>query len=1512
MPNSINLRSHSHHQNELYRISPDVLTHRNNVQPLSVLGFDQTLKRTTMIYGLIPLELHKQLLDRENYQNRTKGVEELKSLLSELEMQTVSFDSVVEFISFLHKLLDDTNFKVLYGTLQVLNVLVQKLDDSVDQYYKQIVYVALKTLGDTRTVSRNEYMSVFRQLMRIVGPQKVLDLVTGHLKHKHSRVREDVLNIIIAAMLEHPRKDFNIPHLCFLVAPYLADGKKRVRHAALELFAVFDSCLDTGIKQTVIKAIDRVELNGDAEGLQAAIQARKARHILPRLSADGTVEYALVIPKPGQRRSPQFGSGADLDWILYGGRMNSARSYKTDVDSEGLSAYNSLGSLTDEIPLQRRVVSAGKAKNKLPWERLSLPCAGSRKPYDAVNGKLFNKSSLEDLTSSMRLNQETCVTHSGLVEPLQSHSSGQRRETADRRRRSGSLDSNPDIFKVASSSDAEKGVPRMGQLLGSGNPNVERIVSLPSNTTPPGSFLLPSYPLTTLPRVQLTPTLSRRCQADSTLSMSNTWPNNREMSPHRRVPSPWRNNNGETGSTRCSPMDASQTCVVSSSSFPQDLNAVRSSRPSPVTQLSVQDSGNRRDLCNRNLHLDLTVMNLQEPDEEPVDKEECAFLQMNSQRSLHNTAAKKRAKVNMSDSELDPDSPDSAVKLEPNLDSSSRTSPSVTSPMSESSLSSLYSPTTPTINETKNGPGNSTAKTHIAGAPSRKKKNPSPSSMEANPQGVQQEEKLLSDASVGVVGQRVSYCHGAAAEETPREVSSPPQARAAGRNQPRALRPAKGSQIPNTKASPVSNMSEGIVGRGVFGSMVLLNRTEQDESINKATRERPARVYGNAVSGSHVDSDDSHEPDEATEKVKMRQCLLEQQEAQPTPRMRRRLRCVITERASDEAASLKELQLNGSILPSVKPETLTGESSISPTSPEGPQNPQKFACPHHPLSLSTGLPSKCTLPRRRTAPSLIRARPLLFNSSDEIMPVTPKKSPDEQVELEPFSSPELALTQSLELINSNDWKEKIEGLMHLRCLAQHHSDVLCNRVHDICFVLIQEVQNLRSGVSRIAVVTLGELYLSLQKGMDQELEVTAKVLLHKAGETSAFIRQDVDAALDSMVQNCTPTRSMNALLAGGLGHLNAVVRKCTAQHLTTVIEKIGTGRLLSGTKDLTDRILHAVAKLAHDASRETRYFGRQMLLFLSSHHDFDKMLEKFIPTKDVATIRDTVIKLKSKELNGMSPDNPSARGQRARSGRGMMRTPSLTRKSQFSGRDPSKAQLHSFADKLEYVKQLRVLLASKDFQERLKGIDQLVVDCEENPSMVICNMVPVFDTFKERLEESNSKVNLSALEALPRIITLLKDNMAQVVYFLFPAIVDNHLNSRNNSIYTAATAAIQALINNIDNALLLQLFCTKAQFLNGKAKLDLVDRVSELVRELYPRRPQLVEKKALPLLWHLLGSSCRSSTVHGKSSTVIGAATNLCQALHSHMGPMLLHRAASQPAGILKILNKILQSLKGC
>lgn len=73
----------------------------------------------------------------------------------------------------------------------------------------------------------------------------------------------------------------------------------------------------------------------------------------------------------------------------------------------------------------------------------------------------------------------------------------------------------------------------------------------------------------------------------------------------------------------------------------------------------------------------------------------------------------------------------------------------------------------------------------------------------------------------------------------------------------------------------------------------------------------------------------------------------------------------------------------------------------------------------------------------------------------------------------------------------------------------------------------------------------------------------------------------------------------------------------------------------------------------------------------------------------------------------------------------------------------------------------------------------------------------VFDAFKARLQESNSKVNLYALESLQKIIHSLKDNLSQVVNILVPAIVDNHLNSKNNAVYSAAIGAINALISNL-------------------------------------------------------------------------------------------------------------------
>ncbi|XP_029350108.1 TOG array regulator of axonemal microtubules protein 1 isoform X2 [Echeneis naucrates] len=1498
-----------------------------------------------MIPGLISQELHEQLLDPKNYQNRTNGVEELKHILSEVDIKSLPSDSIEDFINFLPRLLDDSNFKVLYSTLQVLNLLIEKLDMNTDKYFKQLVLVALKALGDTRAITRTEYMNVFRQLMKTVAPQQVLDLVICNLKHKNSRVREDVLNIIMAAMLTHPRKAFNIPKLCFEVAPCLADSKRKVRHATLELFAVFDYCLDKGKKEPLMKAVDVVELNEDAEGLMIAVQARRARHVLPKLSSEGMVEYGLVVPKPGQR-SLSSSSGADLDWVMNGGRISSGRSHRTELDCGRFHSNGSLGSLTDDLPLQRRIVSAGKGKNKLPWEMSSFSSSHDQndQPCCTTGGKYSEQVACDDfLPLSRGLSPDTYIPSFSSSEPQKPQSS-RRRESPARLRRSGSLNLDPEIFKTINLSDPDVVAPK-GRMLAR-NPSVERTFSLPSNPSTPGLFLLPSYPLATLPGSMLTPTLSRR-HRDPSLSMSNTWPNKRENSPHQRDTSPWRNTAGtakEHLSSGCSPGPLRASLVSSSStlSFRRALSSSRATFSiSPVVppvehtyshncQKSNSPGSPQNNQLEKSLHLVSDSLN-EDQEDDPLDMHEM----LKSLRSVRNSAAKKRAKVSLTSP--DPDSPDSAMRLDLGLESPSHTSPKLTSSASESGLSSFGSVANSSSNGIKTSPGSSASsgiKPRITRMPSEKLR--SSVSMDfSSLQGLPQRSDLSSE--VGVVGQRVTYSNGTSKMEEPTGSAQP-----AIRETVRSLKPAKGTQSPSSRNSPCTDMPEGVIGRGMCANVISSRPAvalsfKQGELVAKPPTDPSAGTYSHALSGSHIDSNTSPRCNELKERVKnarfsqdrMQQQCLDQQKGQSGQaeenkhdNIRHRVRQMLSDSPTEKNGALimKDPHLNGSTLTSAKADPLSDESPISPNSPvspPGPQSPIKCFTPPHQPSPPTVPPNPKNPSRLRRAPSLSRTRPSLSHSSDELSPGTIgyKKNLSEPVELCSFSKPDLALAQSLNLLSSEDWEKKIEGLTFLRSLAHYHSDILQARLHDVCLSLIQEVKNLRSGVSRVAVCTLGDLYTHMQKAMDQELEGTVKALLQKAGESNAFMRQDVDAALGCMVQHCTPTRGINALLTGGLSHLSAVVRKCTAQHLTHLVEKVGAARLLSGGKDLTDRILPAVTKLAQDSSQEARYFGRRMLLSLSSHPDFDKILEKYIPTKDLLTVRDTVYVLKTKGLGDIPQDTQSARGRRSLPGSGTVRASSLTREPlQQNNRESSshyscRSQTQSIADKTEYIKQISGLLGSKDFRERIKGIDQLVADCQHNPNMVINSIFPVFDAFKGRLQESNSKVNLYALESLQKIIHLMKDNLSQVVNILVPAIADNHLNSKNNAIYSAAIGAINALILNLDNILLLQPFCTKAQFLSGKAKVDLIEKVADLVTQLYPRKPQVVEQKVLPLLWHLLGTSTHSGTIHGRSGSVRGATANLCQALYAQMGSSLSECAASQSANVHKGLNEFLRAL---
>ncbi|XP_025907294.1 TOG array regulator of axonemal microtubules protein 1 [Nothoprocta perdicaria] len=917
----------------------------------------------------------------------------------------------------------------------------------------------------------------------------------------------------------------------------------------------------------------------------------------------------------------------------------------------------------------------------------------------------------------------------------------------------------------------------------------------------------------------------------------------------------------------------------------------------------------------------LAALSLREQELDPHEMQ-------SSLRSVRNSAAKKRAKLSSSISDLE--SPDSALKPHLPGDSGSRASSPSASSCSESGLCGREARASPVaaapprrrvMSDTFPLLGSKLQPPRISSARSRETNGPEQTSST----GLMFHNKEISNVSI--VDQHLRCGNGCDDFEDKKQSEvSPTIFKRQNTEHQRNFRHSKGftgstSSFQQTNSldfiSPrvLPEDSVAVVGKGVFGSSSTLpcgrSVARVESGVEQAVKAGPEPSPGAGARGLWQSSAALlHGEDEKGIKVAM------SKSAQDKMRQKKKEEREQNHKEQHKVKDLKVKEENPwATIKMNEPEKMTIENFYGDTlaSSRGESSPLEN------IVLSPSLKRTSSLKKTQCS-AMLDADEVSPGARGQYKDRTPSVTHSPEImdpsELQPFSKPETALTEALRLLADDDWEKKIEGLNFVRCLSAYHADILTVKLHETSLAVAQEVKNLRSGVSRAAVVCLGDLFTYLKKNMDQELDNTVKVLLHKAGESNTFIREDVDKALKAMVNNVTPARALCSLINGGQSHLHTAVRRCTAQHLADVVERMGPARVLSGAKDVTDRILAATARFAQDGSQETRYYGRKMLFSMMTHPDFDKMLEKYVPAKDLPYIKECVSNLRQKGLGEMPLDTPSAKGRRSHtSSVGHSRSSSTSRdavnpseRESVEAREvPRKTVPHNSLETAEYVKVITDLLNAKDFRDRINGIKQLLSDTENNQDLVVANIVKIFDAFKSRLHDSNSKVNQVALETMHKMIPLLKDNLSPVINMLIPAMVDNNLNSKNPGIYAAVTNVIQALCQHLDNYLLLQPFCTKAQFLNGKAKQDMTEKLADLVTELYPRRPHAVEQKVLAVLWHLLGSAGGGGSPCGTGASLRAATAKLCRALSAQMGASLLAHAASQPPHIQRSLEEVLE-----
>nr|XP_053628429.1 TOG array regulator of axonemal microtubules protein 2-like [Cherax quadricarinatus] len=196
-------------------------------------------------------------------------------------------------------------------------------------------------------------------------------------------------------------------------------------------------------------------------------------------------------------------------------------------------------------------------------------------------------------------------------------------------------------------------------------------------------------------------------------------------------------------------------------------------------------------------------------------------------------------------------------------------------------------------------------------------------------------------------------------------------------------------------------------------------------------------------------------------------------------------------------------------------------------------------------------------------------------------------------------------------------------------LTEHHPEVLHSDLHSVNLALLKQAKNLRSQVSRAAIQAFTRLFDTLKRNMESDSEKIVAMLLHRTADTNKFLQLDSHHALDALVENISPTKSIPAIIQEGISHKNAVVRTTVARLLAYEVERLGPSRVLSGQKDITDRILPAAAKLAQDGSLETRQYIKQIFQQLIHQGQFETALKKYVTATEIKNIQKFLDNLKN-------------------------------------------------------------------------------------------------------------------------------------------------------------------------------------------------------------------------------------------------------------------------------------------
>ena len=211
-------------------------------------------------YGAIDDSIIEKLRDEEDVRVRLAGADELNRAVKSMKDLTPLLPQMRLFLTFLDSVLEgETNFKMVLLVLETYGILVDRMRHKVKPHLRSICTALLRHASNTKIVVRIENYRIIKKLMLVAKPNVVLNHFFDHMGDKRSLIREDVLNVVMYALLTFPSNEFDLKNIAATVVPTLVDPKRRVRQASQECVAILAAFMGPSKAAPLIRSIELLE-----------------------------------------------------------------------------------------------------------------------------------------------------------------------------------------------------------------------------------------------------------------------------------------------------------------------------------------------------------------------------------------------------------------------------------------------------------------------------------------------------------------------------------------------------------------------------------------------------------------------------------------------------------------------------------------------------------------------------------------------------------------------------------------------------------------------------------------------------------------------------------------------------------------------------------------------------------------------------------------------------------------------------------------------------------------------------------------------------------------------------------------------------------------------------------------------------------------------------------------------------------------------------------------------------